>query len=270
MRSNKTILVGVDYTKSSENAINYAIKLAERSKASIMLFHVYETPMAHTYSGVYFVSFQDIDRYNKKRLDIYKNKLSAKHPHLTIDTFVTFTSFKQGVKDLLKKHKINLVVLGLGSKTRFSKFLYGTTGVDVAGKVNCPVIIVPERYTDHKFGSNVISIDNQKFVKSPVLKKANEFSKQFKFTNEFVHIKTEDEFLVASSERVKHQDKKLHVKTIEATDFLKGINKYVNSRGADMVTVISHSHSILYNLFNETNTKLIAFGTKKPVMAIHD
>lgn len=270
MPSNKTILVGIDYTKSSENAVNYAIKLAERSRSSIMLFHVYETPMAHTYSGVYFVSFNDIERYNKKRLDIYRDKLLFAHPKVSIKTFTSFTSFKQGVKDLLKQHKIDLVVLGMASKTKFSKFLYGSTGVDVAGKVNCPVIIVPEHYTKHRFGTNTVCVDNEKYLKSSLLKKVKDVAKLYNLKNEFLHVKTPNEFLVATGGKVKKQDRKLHVNTVEADNFISGINKYAKTEGSDLITVISHSHSLLYNLFSETNTKAIAYASKRPVMAIHE
>lgn len=36
----KTILVGVDFSKSAENTINYAIELAKKAEAKILLFHV--------------------------------------------------------------------------------------------------------------------------------------------------------------------------------------------------------------------------------------
>lgn len=270
MKSKNTILVGIDYTKSSENALQYAIKLAGAAHAAILLFHVYETPVAHTYSGVYFVSFNDIDRYNKKRLELYKEKVLKENPGLSISTFTTFTSFKSGVKDLLKKHAVNLVVLGLGSKTKFSRFLYGTTGIDLAGKVNCPVIIVPDNYKEHRIKLNLISIDNKEYLKAPALKSVKEFSRKFKLTNEFVHIQTPDEFLIKTKNKVVKQDKKLKVNVLKSKDLVKGINSYAKANNADLITVFSHKHSVFYNLFNETNTKLVAFGTKLPVVSIHD
>ena len=55
--SKQSILVGIDFTKSSENALNYAIMLAEKSKAALLLFHVFDTPIVHTNSGAYFVEY---------------------------------------------------------------------------------------------------------------------------------------------------------------------------------------------------------------------
>ena len=50
-----------------------------------------------------------------------------------------------------------------------------------------------------------------------------------------------------------------HLKIIQRPmDFLK-----------PKLSIISHSHSELYNLFNDSNTKLIAFESKKPVMCFH-
>jgi len=266
----RTILVGIDFTKSGDNALNYAAMLAERGKTSIVLFHVYETPMVHTYSGAYFISFNDIQKYNKEKLDRYKEKFNKIHPGIEILTFASYTSFKAGVKALVKQHKIQLVVLGLKSKNKFSRFLYGTTGVDVAGKVDCPVIIVPETYKRHRLEHNVLAVDNQEYLHANILQKLEDFARQFKVKTEHVHVKTEEEMFVFPEKRIRNQNKKLHVELVEAKDFDAGINKFIDKKHADMVTIISRSHSVFYKLFKETHTKLIAFRSKRPVMAIHE
>lgn len=269
-KKNNTILVGIDYTKSSENALNYAAILAKQSKSSLLLFHMYQTPVIHTYSGIYFVSFNELQKYNKEKLDKYKDKYKAMHPGVEMHTLATYKSFKDGVSSLIRKYKLHVVVLGLETKTKLSKFIYGTTGVDVAGKIKCPVIIVPEKYKNHKAENCILAIDNRAYLKADVLSRVKDFSKQFKIKNEYVHFKTEDDFLVAPSERVKDQNKKLNVKMIESKDFVSGLNNYAKKAGVDLTIVVSRSHSFMFNLFNETNTKKIAFGSQKPVMSIHE
>ena len=51
----KTILVGVDFTKSSEHTINYAVALAKQSESKLLLFHGLMAPVVHTTSGMVFV-----------------------------------------------------------------------------------------------------------------------------------------------------------------------------------------------------------------------
>lgn len=260
-----TILVGIDFTKSSENALKYAIMLAERSKSSLLLFHVFDTPIVHTNSGAYFVEYASLKHNNLARLEQYKNEIQTQYPKLKMDVRTTFSSFKQEVKDLTKHGKVNYVVLGLETKSKLSKFIYGTTGVDIAGKVDCPVIIVPERYKEHRLENVVLAIDNKNKQHAVVLKKHQNFVKQHKCKNVNLHVRTEDELII---EKIKNKD--LPVETIEAKDFKTGLVKYTKANNIDLVTLISHSHSFLYNMFSETNTKLIAFQSKIPVMSIHD
>lgn len=265
----QTILVGIDYTKSSENALEYAIMMAAKANASVLLFHMYETPVIHTFSGAYFISYSEMQGYNQSKLEKYKDKVSKKHPRTHIETFATYKFFKVAANELIRSRKIHYVVLGLEAKSRLSKFIYGSTGVDIAGKINCPVIIVPEKYKDHKMNKVIMAIDNNKSISPKVMQKAEKFSKQFKTRKELVHFKTPDEFLFIQKRKAESSDKKWNVKVVESENFQKGIFAYVKSNNVDLISIISHSHSLMYNFFNETNTKLIAFNSRVPVMSIH-
>ena len=180
LKQNKTILVGIDYTKSSDNALDYAVMMAKKGNASVMLFHIYETPVVHTFSGAYFVSYKEMQGYNMARLERYKSKLEERHPSIHFSVFASYKSFKAGVNDLIKSRKVHYVVLGLESKSRFSRFIYGTTGLEVAGKISCPVIIVPEKYKQHKLHKSVLALDNHKTVETKVMQKITDFNKRFK------------------------------------------------------------------------------------------
>jgi len=266
----ETILVGIDYTKSSDNALEYAIMMAAKSDASIMLFHMYETPVVHTFSGAYFISFTELQAYNQGKLEKYKANLLKKHPRVSIETFATYKTVKAGVDDLIKSRKIHYVVLGLESKTKFSKFLYGTTGLDIAGKISCPVIIVPENYKEHKLKHAILAVDNRKSVSAKLMKKVQKFNKHFGLQKELVHFKTADEFLFQDSKKTRAIDKKTHAKVVECDNFETGILNYAKSNKVDLIGIVSHSHSLMYNLFNESNTKVLAFKSKVPVMSLHE
>lgn len=263
-------MVGIDYTKSSDNALQYAIMMAGKGNATIMLFHIYETPVVHTFSGAYFVSYAEMQGYNIAKLERYKAKIAAKHPHVNFQVFASYKSFKAGVTDLIKSRRVHYVVLGLESKSRLVRFIYGTTGLEVAGKISCPVIIVPEKYTEHKLNKAILAVDNRNTVHSKLMQKVKSFNKQFKLQQELVHIKTEDEFLFVTKNKADTANEKWQVKIVEAKNFEDGILKFVKENKADLLSVISHSHSAMYNLFNDSNTKLLAFKSRIPIMSIHD
>lgn len=265
----KRILVGIDYTKSSENALNYALMLAERSNAQITLLHVFEFPIVHTNSGLYVVDYKAIKASDFAKLEKVKQKALQKFPKANIDCINTTDTIKEVVKDLAGKKKIDYVVMGLQTKDAISKFIYSTTGVSLSAKIDCPVIIVPEKYTKHELVHAAITVDNKESIKRKAVQKAVDFANLHQCNAKLIHVQTEDEFLLFKDKSSK-QKPTWDVTIVEAENFGKGITKYVKDNKTDLVVIFSHSHSVFYNLFNESNTKHITFSSKTPVMSIHD
>lgn len=266
----KTILVGIDYSKSSENALHYALLLAERVKASVLLLHVFEFPIVHTNSGMYMVDYKEIKKRDLTKLEKLKEKAVKLFPAAVIDTMNTTDRIQDVIKDLSQKKKIDMVVLGLETKSAISKFMHGSTGINIASKIDCPVIIVPEKYKEHELVHAMITVDNREHIKKRVVDKASRFSKSLKLNTQLVHIKTDDEFLQIYERNPKKENEKWNIRTQEAKTFDKGVADYVKNNKADMVIIFSQSHSAFYKLFNETNTAKIAFQSKVPVVSIHE
>jgi len=259
------ILVGIDFTKSSENALNYAVMLAEKGNYQITLFHVFDTPVVHANSGAYFVEYASLKQNFNNRLDEYRKKITDQHPLIKIEIFTTFSSFKEEVNELVNKKKVQLVIIGLETKSKISKFIYGTTGVDIAGKINCPIIIVPEKYKHHKLEKLLIALDNKHKQHAKELKQIEKFSSVFNCAITYLHVRTEYELIVE-----KNKNNELAVETIESKEFKTGIVNYLKKHPIDLTVIISHQHNFIYHLFAESNTKTIAFQSKIPVMSIHD
>ncbi|MCU0359225.1 MAG: universal stress protein [Bacteroidia bacterium] len=269
-QKSKRILVGVDYTKSSLNAVDYAAGLAKQSGATLILFHVYEFPVVHTNAGLYMVDYKAIKRDDLARLEQLKKKTLDKHPGLQLEIGNSNMSFKAYVEELAAKKKIHVVVLGLETKGKISKFIWGTTGVDIAGKIDCPVVIVPESYTKHKYEKVMAAVDYKQDLKRVVIRKAEQFAKDNQMKCNLVHIQTEDEldFGIEAGERRK-EAAKWNIELFKAKGFSEGVKKYVSQNKSDLVVLFSRKHSLVYRLFNETNTKTIAFNSNVPVMAVH-
>ena len=145
----KTILVGVDFTKSSDNTVNYAIEVAKKSKSKILLFHALTAPVIHTTSGLVFMTGVDFMKDAGEKMELMKAQLLKLHPTVKFDIEITYTGIRDKVAKLAEGNKISLVVLGLETKSRIEKFIYGTTSVDLTGKIDCPIITVSEKYKHH-------------------------------------------------------------------------------------------------------------------------
>lgn len=260
----KTILVGVDFTKSADNTIDYAIEVAKKSNAKVLLFHALIAPAVHTTSGLIFMDGDTTLKSDKNKMNELLIQLEKKHPEIKFSIELTYDTIKEKVKKLSKKNKISLAVLGLETKSKISKFIYGTTSVDLTGKIDCPIITVPEKYKHHDIKKILIAIDNKESISSGLSKRIHSTIDFIGATAEYVHIKTEDELELG--------EKNTHpfpVTNIKASDFQTGISNYAKKSKADAIVLISHNYSAFHNLFIDSNSKKIILSSNIPVISIH-
>jgi nucleotide-binding universal stress UspA family protein len=266
----KTIIAGTDFTSCSVNAGRYAALLATKLNCKLTLFNLFEAPVMHSNSGLFGISYSSQKKESEQKALKLLNDLRKEFPKIKIEYFVTSGSFKEELENFNTKHLIEAAVMGLKTKDKISKFIYGSHGVNLAGKINAPVIIVPENYKIHKISKILLAVDNnEKLKKSPLLG-LERIARQLKAIVKPLYVRTQDELLNPIQKSIALNGKDLKINIIEAIDVQDGIKKYCRDSNIDLVTIISKSHSALFNLFSESNTKKIAYITKVPVMAIHE
>jgi nucleotide-binding universal stress UspA family protein len=260
----KTILVGIDFTKSADNTIEYAIEVARKSNAKVLLFHAIAAPAIHTTSGLIFIDADSTLKSDEKKMNELLIQLSKKHPDIKFDVELTYDTIKERAKKLSKKNKISLAVLGLETKSKISKFISGTTSADLTGKIDCPIITVPEKYKHHEIKKILIAIDNKENISSGLSKRIHSTIDFIGADAEYVHIKTEDELELGEKNR--HP---FPVTNIKASDFHTGISNYAKKSKADAILLISHNYSAFHNLFIDSNSKKLILSSNIPVISIH-
>ncbi len=260
----KTILVGVDFTKSSENTVQYAIEVAKQSHSKILLFHALTAPLIHTTSGLVFLDNDNFHKDVENEMKALSNRLSKKHPSLKFGIEITYDGIRERVKKLAKNRKISLVVLGLETKSKIQKFLGSTTSLDLAGKIDCAVITVPKKYKKHSVKKILVALDNKETIKSGLSKRINSIIEMLGVKAEFVHVKTEDELNIKQT-----INREINLTTVNAWDFKTGITSYAKKSKADMIMLISNNYSSIHSLFIDSHSKKIILSSNIPVISVH-
>ncbi len=266
----KTVIAGTDFSRSSMNACKYAALLAQKLNCKLVLFNLFEAPVVHSNMGLYGISYSSERKNSENKTEKKIKELKKVFPKLKISEFVTSGSYKEELKYFIKAHQVEAAVMGLESKTKLSKYIYGSHGVNIAGKLDCPVIIVPEKYKKHKISKVLLAVDNNEKLYKSSLKGFEKFILGTKTKLDLLHVRTEDELIHPVMMDLVFSGKKTPVKTVKAKSFENGIKKQVKELKTDLVAIISKKHSVFYNFFSETNTKKIIFMAKVPVMAIHE
>jgi nucleotide-binding universal stress UspA family protein len=221
-------------------------------------------PVVHTTSGLVFMDGDNFLKGEEKKMKEFQIQLSKKYPTVKFDIELTYESIREKIDKLSKKNKISLAVLGLETKSRISKFIYGTTSADLTGKIDCPIITVPEKYKHHQIKKIIVAIDNKETISSHLSKRIHSTIKFLGAEVEYVHIKTEDELELGEKNR--HP---FPVTNIKSANFQDGISSYAKKSKTDAIMLISHNYSSFHNLFLDSNSKKIILSSNIPVISIH-
>lgn len=140
----KNILCPLDFSENMDKVLNIAIRLADDG-AKITLFHhsVLITPMSPADAAIVFEADQDAKEYSEKHLKELADKLKSKHPSIHFDIFHSYLkSITEEVNDLVKKDKIDLIVMGSHGRTGLSRLFMGSVAEDIFRHATCPVFMV--------------------------------------------------------------------------------------------------------------------------------
>lgn len=244
--------------------------MAEKLHCKLTIFNLFEAPLVHYNVGLYGISYAAIEENSQAKTLKVVEQLKKLFPRLEITMFISNGGFKKELKDFIAAHHVQAAVMGLDAKTRISKFIYGSEGVNIAGKIDAPVFIVPEQFKMHKLSRVLLAVDNTEKLGKTSLKGFEKFLIASGADVRLLHVRTEDELLEPAITSVKLNGKKVPIHVVSASDIQEGVRKFSKTESIDLVTIVSKKHSAFYNFFVESNTKKVAFSAKVPVLAIHE
>jgi nucleotide-binding universal stress UspA family protein len=149
------ILVPVDFSACSLDALQYAVVVAQQAQASLMLLHVLE-PVSYglDFDLGHFRSREDVRESWTKRLE----KLAAthQHPHMPIEYRLRGGFPSDSILDAAKTLPCDLIVMGTHGRRGISHTISGSVAEAVLRKAHCPVIAVrSNKLGPSDSGSNV-------------------------------------------------------------------------------------------------------------------
>jgi nucleotide-binding universal stress UspA family protein len=133
------ILVTTDFSEGTADALNYALPLARANRSHVILMHVLEEMRALT-----------SEHYRDelaKRLDVHLQKLipADARKWCDIETRIESGTAYYAILKVLKKEKIDLLVMSTHGKGMLDRAILGSTSERVVRAAKCPVLLVPPR-----------------------------------------------------------------------------------------------------------------------------
>jgi len=145
----KHILVPIDFSEYSKNALRYAVSFAKHFNAELLLVYVVEPAIYPADFSFGQVTLPNIEKEfrerGKKELDKLvhseiKNQVKAQTMVCTGKPFIE-------ILKVAKQENIDLIIIATHGHTGVEHILFGSTAEKVVRKAPCPVLVVhsPER-----------------------------------------------------------------------------------------------------------------------------
>lgn len=140
----KRVLVAVDFSEFSDNALRYGCELADKFDAELFLLHVLLTPMVVD-EGMDFL-VRTWDEYQDDLRSAAENKLKEldvsplSEDKVTIETRMG-AAFSE-ITQFAEAKNIDLIVMGTHGRTGFRNLVMGSVAERVVRKAPCPVLTI--------------------------------------------------------------------------------------------------------------------------------
>ena len=268
----KTILVPTDFSKSANNATDYAVKLAEEFNMNLLLLHIFHVPIVPPLDIP--VNINTIEDIQKEKEDALKSKATAiKNNHkITVNYLAKMSFAVDGILD----EKADLIVMGMQGATHLSDVLMGSITTSVLRESKIPVFVIPEKSKYKKPIKIVFACDFEYQKNTEASDTLKGFAEKFDAKIAVLSV-TESKQLETVEEvrAVKKLEKSLmgleHEYFFHSNEnIVEEINELVTDQKADMVAIIPHKRSIIENLFHKSISKKLAFNTQVPLFVIPD
>lgn len=135
------ILVPVDFSDCSLDALEYAVVLAQQAKASLMLLHVLE-PVSYglDFTLSHIRTREQVRESWTKRLEELAS--SHRHPNMPIEYRLRGGFPSDSILDSAQTLPCDLIVMGTHGRRGISHTISGSVAEAVLRKAHCPVIAV--------------------------------------------------------------------------------------------------------------------------------
>ncbi|WP_020597739.1 universal stress protein [Spirosoma panaciterrae] len=273
----ETILVPIDFSKNSENALHFASNLAEKRQARLIVFHSY-----HTHHTSAYVSANSFDRELRTLKEHTDQKLKDLYAHVGGSTLATTefvssdTEFHEEMLRLVTERGIDLIVMGTqGSGSRLEGNLFGTNTSWVVEKVKCPVIAIPENQPLEAVKEIVYASD---YVPGDIdnLQQLMPIAQAFNASVTVIHItKDESADAVKTLARFEQQVKTeigtpgIRFRLIKGASIEKTLDQYIAENKVDLLVMSAHQRSLPEKLFGKSMTKIMTLYSHISLMIFH-
>ncbi len=273
-----TILVPIDFSETSDNALLYAVNLANSLSSNIILLHVTAIPV---YNNEYnMVAYTVNDSITESQIALKEKADLLKKNNVLIGEVEYYSEvgdLNNVMLNYISSKNIDLVVMGItGHDTAVGKVLFGSNAVSLSRESNIPVFIIPKGYEYKNIKSIAYGCEYDSHITEQIgLIQIKNIASMFGASLSVLHVIPNNHLInEMESETDLYVEQKLE-QTSHKTFILSedkpsvALLDFIKTHNVDVIVLEQKKHSFLHNLIYLSTTKEVAFNSPIPVLTIH-
>ncbi len=268
----KTILVPTDFSDNAENALQYAIAMANAFEANIELVHTFHLSQR---AGM-IVSVQE-----RMRIEAHKDlkkMVEEKQKELTQGNKMDFHLVRdyapEGIAYFAKKLKADIIIMGTKGASGVKGAIWGSVASRLIAMTSTPVLAIPKYYNQFKLEHILFAVDNPTFNDAEVLAPLKEIAERagakvtaFNMAVP-IHVDVDENTETLSTSQVIQDIADDYYQSFDH-DLKQSIIQYVMKNKTDMVCMIRKERGFFVDIMHASATKKIIFDAPVPLLILH-
>jgi len=273
----KKILFTTDFSTNADKAFSFALNMAEKHQAELILAHVFDVPTVYNYPVEYNPSemktemIKDWQRKLKDFFEQYDADIRAKF------VAIEHPSVVKGILSIMDTHKPQLLVVGTRGKNRIKEAILGGTTKGLLKSSPIPLMAIPESSNQKDFDKVLYASD---FREDDLLaiKKLVQLVRPYKSEIQILHIHPDSEyrgtekiewFKELVKENIDYEN--ISFEIIQSDDVFYTLDKHLSQDDFDLLVMLEKERSgIIDKLFHEDLVKKMEFHTWIPLLSYNE
>jgi len=269
----RTFIVPTDFSHNAKHASAYAVQLARQLQAQVILFHVYEAPVAVSEYSVSELHFDNMKEVIEQQLASRKQELEEAYGSETpIRTLALNNDLISNINQLYEDPETRLAVIGL-TGAGMANLLLGSNTLNIINNVPRMVLTVPP-FTKFRPIRKVLFACDMQDVTHTV--PAERIKRMMSLLNAELLVLNIQRKSSSSPEALAEKAKlagmlegiSFSFHTLEQNDIIAGIKDFAQEQSADLVAIIPHKRDFFENLLRPNHTKAILFKSNIPILTL--
>ena len=281
----KTILLLTDFSIRAEQAAGYALQLAQKTEANLLLCNMFLVPYVEpmtTQLAWPAEDYKTVEQESKDELyelvERLNNKLSSENAKNSYRPSIEICSKSGSISEILKEisdsHNIMMAVIGDHDKN--GALFFENHAKKIIEKANFPVLVLPENEKFEDFDKIAFASDLS-ISDIDVLHDVVAFAKLFDAEVLLTHVNDENgiddeqdrdvkNFFKMVSAEVKYP--KLNYKEVKSKSVTNGLDWLTDSDHIDLLVLVHRKRNFWYRLLEGSVTQRMANHLRKPLLVL--